>query len=270
MIRSSTTLQDEAPSQMRRPGRTSECAYPSVQEQEQELLCHEHTWWADPVVYSAPTVHGKVGKGTSHDPARHDAQPGLPAIGKRTLVEQIAQNPPACTSAPVLESAVVQRKASGGAAPGGESPEHIPARVQRKPDDPAATSGGGPAVTPPKGGINKAGFIDNNDGANIRTGSAESGGQKVREQPLPPAMRVFVSGTHPDAPQWWYVTAYLDGEMVRGYVQDFRVTTSFPNRRPSSTRSPAEIPPSNSRRRSTAAPLVTATTSGTTRTCCCT
>jgi hypothetical protein len=103
------------------------------------------------------------------------------------------------------------------------------AAVQRKPDGTSAASGGaGPAVAPPKGGINKAGFIDNSDGANIRTGPAESGGQKVRDQPLPPATRVFVSGTHPDAPQWWYVTAYLDGTMVRGYIQDFRVTTELP------------------------------------------
>jgi hypothetical protein len=103
------------------------------------------------------------------------------------------------------------------------------ATVQRKPEGPSAASGGaGPTVAPPKGGINKAGFIDNSDGANIRTGPAESGGQKVRDQPLPPATRVFVSGTHPDAPQWWYVTAYLDGTMVRGYVQDFRITTELP------------------------------------------
>jgi hypothetical protein len=39
---------------------------------------------------------------------------------------------------------------------------------------------------------------------------------------------MFVSGTHPEASAWWYVTAYLDGAMVRGYVQDFRVTTQLP------------------------------------------
>ena len=101
--------------------------------------------------------------------------------------------------------------------------------VQRKPGNAGAGAGGAePGVTPPKGGIDKAGFIDNSEGANIRTGPAESGGQKVRDQPLPPATRVFVSGTHPDAPKWWYVTSYLDGTMVRGYVQDFRVTTDLP------------------------------------------
>ena len=83
-------------------------------------------------------------------------------------------------------------------------------------------------VTPPTGGINKAGFIDNSDGANIRTGPAEAGGQTVRNQPLPPATQVFVSGTHPYSPAWWYVTAYLEGTIVRGYVQDFRVTTDLP------------------------------------------
>jgi len=87
---------------------------------------------------------------------------------------------------------------------------------------------GHPSVTAPKSGINKTGFIDNSDGANLRTGPAELGGQKVRDLPLPPGSRVFVSGTHPDASHWWYVTAYLDDTMVRGYVQDFRVTTELP------------------------------------------
>jgi len=103
------------------------------------------------------------------------------------------------------------------------------AAVQRKPDGPSAPSGGAASgVTPPKGGIDKPGFIDNSDGANIWTGPIESGGQKVRDQPLPPATRVFVSGTHPGAATWWYVTAYLDGTMVRGYVQDVRVATELP------------------------------------------
>jgi hypothetical protein len=106
---------------------------------------------------------------------------------------------------------------------------------QRKPGGPSASAGGAaPDVTPPKSGIDKAGFIDNSDGANIRTGPAESGGQKVRDQPFPPATRVFVSGTHPSAPAWWYVTAYLDNTMVRGYVQDFRVSwiQNWPDARP--------------------------------------
>jgi hypothetical protein len=94
-----------------------------------------------------------------------------------------------------------------------------------------------PAIPAPVPGINKIGFIDTSDGANIRTGPREAGGQALRPEPLPPATRVFVSGTHPDAPHWLYVTAILgdDGphpagqrELVRGYVQDLRVTTDLP------------------------------------------
>jgi hypothetical protein len=115
--------------------------------------------------------------------------------------------------------------------PGGGQRE---AAVQRAPADPGA--GGNAIVAAPKdgivaapqGGIDKAGFIDHSDGANIRTGPAESGGTPVRDEPLPPATRVFVSGTHPAAPQWWYVTAYLDKTMVRGYVQDLRVNVKLP------------------------------------------
>lgn len=80
----------------------------------------------------------------------------------------------------------------------------------------------------PRAGINKPGFIDNSDGANLRSGPAELGGSVARSSPLPPATRVFVSGTHPAAAQWWYVTAFLPGEIVRGYVQDFRITTELP------------------------------------------
>jgi hypothetical protein len=149
--------------------------------------------------------NGKVGGRASTDPTSHKAQPGASAVGKRTLVETITSHPAATKSTPPS------------------------ATLQLKPDGPIAAAGGaGPAVTPPTGGINKSGFIDNSDGANIRTGPAEAGGQTVRNQPLPPATRVFVSGTHPHAPAWWYVTAYLDKTMVRGYVQDFRVTTDLP------------------------------------------
>jgi hypothetical protein len=109
-----------------------------------------------------------------------------------------------------------------------ESLVPAPTLVQRKPAATSAGLSGGDGIAPPTGGIDKSGFIDNSDGANIRTGPAESGGQKVRDQSLPPATRVFVSGAHPDAPGWWYVTAYLGGTMVRGYVQDFRVTTELP------------------------------------------
>jgi len=106
------------------------------------------------------------------------------------------------------------------------------AAVQRAPAIPATPATGasasGPEVAPPVAGIDKPGFIDNSDGSNIRTGPAEADGKLVRSQPLPPATRVFVSGTHPSAPEWWYVTAFLEGAMVRGYVQHGRVNTELP------------------------------------------
>lgn len=83
-------------------------------------------------------------------------------------------------------------------------------------------------ITPPAAGLNQTGFIDNSDGANLRTGPLEAGGKTVIDKPLPPATRVFVSGKHPTAAQWWYVTAFLPDQIVRGYVQDFRVTTDLP------------------------------------------
>ena len=101
--------------------------------------------------------------------------------------------------------------------------------VQRVPKAPSGETGrADPEITPPKGGIDKTGFIDNSKGANIHTGPAEAGAPTVRDQPLPPATRVFVSGTHPIAAEWWYITTYLDGTMVRGYVQHFRVNTDLP------------------------------------------
>lgn len=94
-----------------------------------------------------------------------------------------------------------------------------------------STSGPSPShdVELPNADIDKPGFIDNSAGANIRTGPAETGGKTLRATPLPPATRVFVSGTHPSAPAWWYVTAYLhDKTMVRGYVQGPRVNIELP------------------------------------------
>ncbi|WP_395840507.1 hypothetical protein [Cystobacter fuscus] len=76
--------------------------------------------------------------------------------------------------------------------------------------------------------INKPGFIDSDDGSNIRTGPWELGGQLVRTKPLPPATPVFVSGPHPDKPEWWYVTAYAKDGIFRGYVQGFRVNVDLP------------------------------------------
>lgn len=104
------------------------------------------------------------------------------------------------------------------------------------PRGPAAGPG---AIAKPVPGINKIGFIDNSDGANIRTGPLEAGGAALRAAPLPPATQVFVGGTYPHVPQWWYVTAYLPGaaggsagggqaEIIRGYVQSLRITTDLP------------------------------------------
>jgi hypothetical protein len=102
--------------------------------------------------------------------------------------------------------------------------QHAPARggpsaARREPAD---------HVEPPAPGINKPGFIDNSKGAPIYNTPAEAGGELVRDPPLPPAARVFVSGTHPRLKHWWYVTSFGDGTMVRGYVEDFRVNVALP------------------------------------------
>ncbi|WP_434419152.1 eCIS core domain-containing protein [Nannocystis pusilla] len=83
-------------------------------------------------------------------------------------------------------------------------------------------------VDPPIPDINKPGFIDHSDGANIRSRPAELGGVPLTDPVLPPATRVFVSGRHPQTAGWWYVTASLSKTFVRGYVQDFRVNTDLP------------------------------------------
>jgi hypothetical protein len=108
------------------------------------------------------------------------------------------------------------------------------AAVQQSAASPAAAPAASPAapgltsIDPPQPGVNKPGFIDNDDGSNIRTGPAELQGVALTPQPLPPATRVFVSGTHPQTSDWWYVTAFLPGTIVRGYVQHFRVNTDLP------------------------------------------
>jgi hypothetical protein len=73
------------------------------------------------------------------------------------------------------------------------------------------------------------GFIDHKDGANIRTLPAEQpGSQCLTTRPLPPGTRVFVTGTHPQSPEWLHVTAFTQGTMLHGYVQGFRITTALP------------------------------------------
>lgn len=91
--------------------------------------------------------------------------------------------------------------------------------------DPAVS---GP-IDPPVAGLNEPGFIDNSDGANLRNRPREqAGSHKLTDTPLPPATHVFVSGRHPSASDWWYVTAFLPGSIVRGYVQGLRVNTGLP------------------------------------------
>ncbi|HEX8110293.1 MAG TPA: hypothetical protein VF516_21325 [Kofleriaceae bacterium] len=101
-------------------------------------------------------------------------------------------------------------------------------RLQLKGIQRAPAPAGTVDIAAPAGGVNLPGFIDTSDGANLRTGPAEAGGKTVLDAPLPPATRVFVSGTHPSAPEWWYVTALLPDKIVRGYVQEFRVNTDLP------------------------------------------
>ncbi len=87
-----------------------------------------------------------------------------------------------------------------------------------------------PQIDPPVPGASTPGFIDNDDGANIRNRPAElPGSDKLTAAPLAPATRVFVSGHHPDTAEWSYVSALLPGiGMLRGYVQRFRIATDLP------------------------------------------
>ncbi|SEM36895.1 A nuclease family of the HNH/ENDO VII superfamily with conserved AHH [Stigmatella aurantiaca] len=73
------------------------------------------------------------------------------------------------------------------------------------------------------------GFIDHKEGANIRTSPAEQpGSQCLTTRPLPPGTRVFLTGPHPQSPEWLHVTAFTQGTLLQGYVQGFRITTALP------------------------------------------
>ena len=125
------------------------------------------------------------------------------APGKRTLIESQHGRPHATGSAPVQASPA----------------PHVSTKASAGHDD---------TIAPANPGIDKVGFIDHSEGSFLRTGPRELGGDAVRAEPLPPATRVFVSGPHPQASSWWYVTAFLDKQMLRGYVQGFRVNTDLP------------------------------------------
>lgn len=143
----------------------------------------------------------KPGGSTLTSPAAGKAPASLDP-GKRTLAEQLDGGP---SRAPV-QLAPAQAPHGTGTAAASSAREIVPADA----------------------GIDKTGFVDNSNGAPIYTGPAEAGGAVISEAPLPPATRVFVSGTHPRLRHWWYVTAYRDQTMLRGYVEDFRVNTNLP------------------------------------------
>jgi hypothetical protein len=103
-----------------------------------------------------------------------------------------------------------------------------PAQARSKVPQPTSRSAADDAsIAAPEPGIDKPGFIDNSKGAPIYSAPAPVGGA-AEGAPLPPAARVFVSGTHSRLKDWWYVTAYLEQTMVRGYVEAFRVNTNLP------------------------------------------
>lgn len=142
----------------------------------------------------------------SHVQQAADVSPGAGGIGD-----------PAMTSAGSLAD-LGRRQQADELRGGGDPPQSAP----------PASSPTSTIAQPVPPMIDAVGFIDHSDGANIRTGPAESGGVPITSAPVPPATRVFVSGRHPDTADWWYVTATLPGGMVRGYVQHFRVTTDLP------------------------------------------
>ncbi|WP_211485369.1 AHH domain-containing protein [Corallococcus exiguus] len=73
------------------------------------------------------------------------------------------------------------------------------------------------------------GFIDQGDGANLRTLPAEMKGSTcLTPAPLPPGTRVSVIRNHAQAPGWSYVSTVVGGYLLQGYVQALRITTQLP------------------------------------------
>ena len=111
---------------------------------------------------------------------------------------------------------------------GGSGNNAVVQRAPAKHTPAAASHEPGPHIASATPGIDKTGFIDNGSGALLYNRPPEAGGELVRAAPLPPTARVFVSGTYPKLSDWWYVTAYLDQTMVRGYVERVRVAADLP------------------------------------------
>jgi len=137
-----------------------------------------------------------------------------------------ASSPAAVSSSPASPAAVSSSPIAAPSSPAVS--RSAPVQLAPASGTTKARSGDLAPVVPPEAGIDKPGFIDNSKGAQIYTAPTEAGGVRVRDEPLPPAARVFVSGTHPRLKHWWYVTAYLDGTMVRGYIESFRVNSDLP------------------------------------------
>ncbi|MBZ4371091.1 AHH domain-containing protein [Corallococcus interemptor] len=73
------------------------------------------------------------------------------------------------------------------------------------------------------------GFIDNSEGANLRTLPAGvKGSTCLTPSPLPPGTRVTVLQGHSQAPGWYYVSTLVGGYLLRGQIQDFRITLDPP------------------------------------------
>ncbi|MEO7734616.1 MAG: hypothetical protein ABIY55_26910 [Kofleriaceae bacterium] len=156
-----------------------------------------------------------------------DASGGELAPGKRTITEMV----PSTYSGPPSSGHLVPGKRTLVDSQQARTIASGPAPMQASPGahaSAAAAAGHDQPMAPAIAGINKMGFIDNSDGSFLRTGPRELGGDTVRPEKIPAATRVFVSGTHPESSSWWYVTTFLDKQMLRGYVQEGRVSTDLP------------------------------------------
>jgi hypothetical protein len=79
----------------------------------------------------------------------------------------------------------------------------------------------------PTPGIFQPGFVDNRQGANVRTSPAEQTmSQEIAY--LPPCAPVFVSGHFPGYSEWLYITTIVNDQLQSGYVQDFRINRELP------------------------------------------